>query len=774
MALTLGTAILVLGSQFGVYAQSEQNGDEDERHRVLRDQTRMSARLISLQEKMQRLSERYESEGRTHNAQLLRDAIARFESDSLLSQARDIEQSLSRSMLDTVEKQSELTGSLESIYSVLSDRRDVDDVRSKVDLANAAIAEIGNLIVDQKRLLSQTQSVTDNPSELVETATETAKKLDESLADAEKAAARAEAAEVGFSELALAEQLAKAQRALGKVSTASAEQQRSVAEGADELLRRLSEPLKDSGSAEAVAAVERMRSEARDAVSRGREAMEQAESRLQRAEAASEQAGQAEGTEQQPEAENASEPLTEAAAELEQARDLLREAERGLAAARNRAMASARLELRQAQDEIEKLDDIAERLETLQPEEGPELLDRTRALLEQIGKLNKGMEAGESRGAQESVAQVRMDLNRLLKQLQQREESAAGEQKASVGQEQVAQMVENQERLEKELRQLMDRLEDMPDQAFREPGEQAASSMQQASKSMESGDVGEASVRQEEAVEELEKAKQELQGELNRYERLRQEEVLYQLAEELTRLRDAQLAIGMEIRDIDEASSESDRLSRSHKRALARLSSEESELSRQTDALRVALEADSAVAFVFTIEQTRDDMDEVAGRLAERETGFVIMVMIESIEQRINDLLSVLESEKERRRDAMENQQGEEPPPPDQQPGESKPSLVPEVAELLLIQKLELSALSRLEAFQRLHPELQEEGGLGPVERGLLERWALEHTRVTEVFLSMIPQSPEPDLPPGVDMDRQGGPEVEPVSPENAPPEGDR
>ena len=768
MALTLGTAILVLGSQFGVYAQSEQDGDEDERHRVLRDQTRMSARLISLQEKMQRLSERYESEGRTHNAQLLRDAIARFESDSLLSQARDIEQSLSRSMLDTVEKQSELTGSLESIYSVLSDRRDVDDVRSKVDLANAAIAEIGNLIVDQKRLLSQTRSVTDNPSELVETAMETAKKLDESLADAEKAAARAEAVEAGFSELALAEQLAKAQRALEKMPSASAEQQRSVAEGADELLRRLSEPLKDSGSAEAVAAVERMRSEARDAVSRGREAMEQAESRLRRAEVAN---GQGEGTEQEPEAENASEPLTEAAAELDQARDLLREAERGLAAARNRAMASARLELRQAQDESEKLDDIAERLETLQPEEGPELLDRTRALLEQIGKLNKGMEAGESRGAQESVAQVRMDLNRLLKQLQQREESAAGEQKASVGQEQVAQMVENQERLEKELRQLMDRLEDMPDQAFREPGEQAASSMQQASKSMESGDAGEASVRQEEAVEELEKAKQELQGELNRYERLRQEEVLYQLAEELTRLRDAQLAIGLEIRDIDEASSENDRLSRSHKRALARLSSEESELSRQTDELRVALEADSAVAFVFTIEQTRDDMDEVAGRLAERETGFVIMAMIESIEQRINDLLSVVESEKERRRDAMENQQGEEPPPPEQQPGESKPSLVPEVAELLLIQKLELSALSRLEAFQRLHPELQEEGGLGPVERGLLERWALEHTRVTEVFLSMIPQSPEPDLPPAVDMDR---PEVEPVSPENAPPEGDR
>ena len=36
--------------------------------------------------------------------------------------------------------------------------------------------------------------------------------------------------------------------------------------------------------------------------------------------------------------------------------------------------------------------------------------------------------------------------------------------------------------------------------------------------------------------------------------------------------------------------------------------------------------------------------------------------MIDGIEQRINDLLAVLEAEKERRREAMENQEGEEPP----------------------------------------------------------------------------------------------------------------
>ena len=55
------------------------------------------------------------------------------------------------------------------------------------------------------------------------------------------------------------------------------------------------------------------------------------------------------------------------------------------------------------------------------------------------------------------------------------------------------------------------------------------------------------------------------------------------------------------------------------------------------------------------------------------------------------------------------------------------------------------------------HPELHEEGGLGPVERGLLERWALEHSRVTEVFLSMIPEEPVPTM----------SPDVKPVAPDD-------
>jgi hypothetical protein len=62
------------------------------------------------------------------------------------------------------------------------------------------------------------------------------------------------------------------------------------------------------------------------------------------------------------------------------------------------------------------------------------------------------------------------------------------------------------------------------------------------------------------------------------------------------------------------------------------------------------------------------------------------------------------------------------------------------VAELLLIQRMEQAALARLDNFIRLNP-VDQEDGLGPVERRLLERWSLEHLKVTELFESMIPKA---------------------------------
>jgi len=57
---------------------------------------------------------------------------------------------------------------------------------------------------------------------------------------------------------------------------------------------------------------------------------------------------------------------------------------------------------------------------------------------------------------------------------------------------------------------------------------------------------------------------------------------------------------------------------------------------------------------------------------------------------------------------------------------------VPTVAELLLIQRLEQAALARLDAFSRT--AAADEGELDEGARDLLQRWAAEHEKVTELF----------------------------------------
>ena len=71
------------------------------------------------------------------------------------------------------------------------------------------------------------------------------------------------------------------------------------------------------------------------------------------------------------------------------------------------------------------------------------------------------------------------------------------------------------------------------------------------------------------------------------------------------------------------------------------------------------------------------------------------------------------------------------------------PPLVPPVAELLLLQRLELAALARLDRFVELNPQVLDDD-LGPMERDLLERWALDHVAVTELFEQIAPEQDEP------------------------------
>ncbi|GJM21171.1 MAG: hypothetical protein DHS20C15_10860 [Planctomycetota bacterium] len=868
-------------------AQSSSN-DESEMSRVRRDQGRIAQRLQSLQEKMDRLAERYDAEGRQRNAQLLRDALERLDAEGLLERSRAVEQSLDAGLLATVEQQDELSASLEAIYALLRDRTDRQELAERVDLIKQTQAELGFLAEDELGLLQRTRGASDSPAELLDEALGVGAELQQNLENSQASTAELEAALRGLGESRQAAALAEAQRALtARASDPGADAvQRELSAALEGLRESLSQAAPQSAEGELAESLAAARERARELAAQAAEAMRLAEERLaeeqgagrnasgeadstsgsgeagdggeaaesgepgdgaSRAESgeagasgaphdggettedgapsdsgsagetgessaggqqgesgesdasgqagesgesgasgqagesgesgASGQAGEsgasdaskpagesgepgggeeAAGSESADDSEGGSaEDAMESAAEsLEAAAALLGESERALALQRNRARSQGLTASRQANAGAKQLEELMERLEAAEPDEGPELLDRTRELLDQVAQANNALEQGQSAGGAAMQSQAAKDLAALMQALQARRSGASESPPQPVDQAGREQLAAEQADVQRRLRELMDRLTELPDQGFNEALDRATEAMAQAEQALQEGRLDEAALRQQEAAEELKEAQEQLAQEEKRYDQLRQDEVLFRLQEELQSMLERQQAVSAETNDIEDVRSEAGRLGRSQRRALARLGGEQRDLALACAGVGEAISEDGAVAFVFALQRIVDDMNTVADHLEDESTGGLVRALQDGIERRFLDLLDVLEQERERRR--TQTEESDEPPPEGEQPQPESP-LVPPVAELLLLQRLELMALDRVERFAELFPEAAEGEELSPIEARELERWAIEHVRVTQLFESLIPTPAAPS-----DEDFQGLPPLPP------------
>jgi len=254
--------------------------DQSEMLSVQRDQSRIGLRLNSLREKMGRLVERYEAEGRTRNAELLRAAIANFDSNDLIERSNEIDRGLESSMLSTVGKQDSLVVSLESIYAVLRDRRDVDELREQADLLSEGIDELDRLAEEERRLLQETLAASDTAAALVEEALSDAERLQRAMDDSKGARETLQATQAALGEVALAEFLAEQQRALALDPDTTTSDEQLLMEGARKLLSGLQERLPNAGGSELLAAAQSQRDRAGNAVAKAVVAMNRATAEL--------------------------------------------------------------------------------------------------------------------------------------------------------------------------------------------------------------------------------------------------------------------------------------------------------------------------------------------------------------------------------------------------------------------------------------------------------------------------------------------------------------
>lgn len=483
-----------------------------------------------------------------------------------------------------------------------------------------------------------------------------------------------------------------------------------------------------------------------------------------------------------------SEPGSKSAARaLEEAAGRLREAQSAL---EERNLPEGLASAREALDRIEQAREDLERESARAEQERRQLAARQDFVRSQIDAV--GREAGElAAGERESPAAPRTQaVQRALKdaaesarestrRLQQDDPAGAqapqeqteealeaalehargaaaraqeqdARQDPAQAQAQMKKLADEQRQIEEKLRDLMQRMRDRQQKKGQEQGSSAQRSMNRARQQLDDGEADAAQQSEKEAEKNLEEMEKKLREEENRYESLRSEEVLFRMKERLEDLRRRASALHDGITQVDVDRAGAERLSRHLRPRVQQLSADAGAISRDNEELRAKLAEEDSPTFPWVLEKNGADLASLRELLASRDpdTGEFTQVLADDVVTRYARLLKSLDDELRRRAEALKRPQEDAP----QQDGGGRPSLVPPVAELLLLKSLEQDVLEDVRTL-RLDQRDRPEAELLDARMKLLERLGHRHADLTEMFDRLVNQNSEPDEGDGADAD---------------------
>ena len=140
--------------------------------RLVRDQRTIKARLEKIQSKMHRLAEKLAGEGKAYNAGLLTEALAQIDQLDIDDRIDEVIPDMSSARFSSVERQQEILRNLETVYSVLLDRNDLDKLEKRLDQLKAGIEQIKDLRKAERDIIDETSSLSESEQALVERALE--------------------------------------------------------------------------------------------------------------------------------------------------------------------------------------------------------------------------------------------------------------------------------------------------------------------------------------------------------------------------------------------------------------------------------------------------------------------------------------------------------------------------------------------------------------------------------------------------------------------------
>jgi hypothetical protein len=488
---------------------------------------------------------------------------------------------------------------------------------------------------------------------------------------------------------------------------------------------------------------------------------------------AAQMAAEADATEK--ELRNAPNPGAEepaAADSLAKAEQALRKAEQQLdndakttAADARPVLAESRQDLTEASDTLQKALEAAtfDQQEAMQKAASrqAELQQKAKDLTQQMqqqaqsGELN----AKQAQAAQKQIEQAMESMQGAEQLLQQNKQSkASSKQQEAAGalqqakqelqknrtpppeqQKAMQELAEAEKKLEADILKLAEESKKKNNQPAEQALQAAAEAARRAQSAMQQQDQETTEQQQERARQKLDEAAKQMEEERDRYQDLRQEELLFRMKEELTAFLEKQKPITLGTLLVQKANDQ-DSLSRPMRRKLNQFGEEEQELSAKLSALILALAEEGNLVWQAVLKASQEDLGEVVRRLGGRNpdpTTYTTMLQ-QAIERRTTDLLSALEREQKRREQERTDEQKKDQQQDQQQKGKNKlnqqrQKLVSLIAELELLKTLEADTRRATSDLQVLL-SLRSGDDIQAAEAALVERLAHRHSEVTKMF----------------------------------------
>ncbi|GEM_PF-3486621 len=387
----------------------------------------------------------------------------------------------------------------------------------------------------------------------------------------------------------------------------------------------------------------------------------------------------------------------------------------------------------------------------INPNQERAVRDRVTKALKAMRNAEKNLAEGFMGGAAKAQTRASNELERAARALE-RERSLRPDQKREWNR-----LAEAQERLAREILELARRIDPKKNPEARRALDRARSAASKANQEMREDRPREAEQAQAEAERKLDEAEKHLKKERDRYWRLRQEELLFRIKDEVASLILKQREINRKTLDVSAERGDSVRIPRRLRSRLRALSRAENELAGRARFLADNLEKERTIVFTYVLRSIVEDLELVGKFLGRRRPQLDRFVL--GLQREILERMKMMKAslEEEIRRSKEERKDPQRPKAPENtNEGDSKPRLVPDDAELKMLKRLEEDTKARIQVLLSL---IESSPSLELDLRNSIERLALRHAKVSDLFRRFLESRGIPGSESGGEKDEDSAKE---------------